>query len=519
MNTLRVIYHLARADFLERTRRYSFLVILGLVVFLGYQVGVGNVGLKLGQYRGEFNSAWVGGMMSLIASVFLGWFGYYVINSSIARDRETGVGQIMATTPMTRVLYVIGKWISNFIVLAAMVAILALAGIAIQLLQGENMQLDMFVFLQPFIIIVLPMIALIAAIAVLFETIPFLSGGFGNIVYFFLFVLFIALVNQVSVNPAMEPTGVAIMHEHMTADLLKIHPNYEGAFTLGSGRDQNVTDTFLWNGVKWTPLMLFMRFSLFGVALVIIFIAALCFNRFDPSRTKPRRVKVKSPSPAQKVEPIPQPASTSNLTPLKTSANQINFSTALFAEIKLLIKGQRWWWYLVAGGLIIAGFVNPSTTARTVILPMAWVWPVLLWSSIGCRETHHNLHQIVFSSPSPVWRQLPAKWLAGFLVALGMASGAILRLGLAGDGAGLVMVLSGAVFIPSLALASGVWSGGNKLFEVLYVLIWYLGPLNRMSQLDYIGTTGESRPLSFILVSLALLALAVVGRNRQLRNG
>jgi hypothetical protein len=81
------------------------------------------------------------------------------------------------------------------------------------------------------------------------------------------------------------------------------------------------------------------------------------------------------------------------------------------------------------------------------------------------------------------------------------------------------MVLSGAVFIPSLALASGVWSGGNKLFEVLYVLIWYLGPLNRMPQLDYIGTTGESRPHSFILVSLAFLALAVVGRNRQLRNG
>ena len=36
MNTIRVIYHLARADFYERVRRYSFLVMLGMVIFLGY---------------------------------------------------------------------------------------------------------------------------------------------------------------------------------------------------------------------------------------------------------------------------------------------------------------------------------------------------------------------------------------------------------------------------------------------------------------------------------------------------
>jgi len=519
MSTLRIIYHLTRADFLERTRRYSFLVVLGLVVFLGYQVGIGNMGLKLGQYRGEFNSAWVGGMMSLIASVFLGWFGFYVINSSVARDRKTGVGQIMATTPMTRLLYVIGKWVSNFIVLAAMVAILALAGIAIQFLQGENMQMDIIVFLQPFIIIVLPLIALVAAIAVLFEAIPLLSGGFGNIVYFFLFVLFIALVTQVSIDPVMEPTGVAVMHEYMTADLLKIDPNYEGEFTLGSGRDQEVTDTFLWNGVQWTPRMLLMRFSLFGVALSIVFVAALFFDRFDPSRKKTKRVKTKEPPLAQKVVAAPQAVSTSRLTPLKASVNRFNFSNGLLAEVKLLLKGQRWWWYLVAGGLIIAGFSNPSTTARTVILPIIWVWPILLWSSIGCRETQYNVQQIIFSSPSPVWRQLPTMWLAGFLVALGVASGVILRLGLDGDLAGLVMALSGAAFIPSLALASGVWSGGNKLFEVLYILIWYLGPLNRMPALDYIGVTAESQPLPVILASVALLALAVVGRIRQLKNG
>ena len=53
MSSVHIIYHLARADFLERIRRYSFLVMLGLAVFLGYQTAVGNMALELGLYRGE----------------------------------------------------------------------------------------------------------------------------------------------------------------------------------------------------------------------------------------------------------------------------------------------------------------------------------------------------------------------------------------------------------------------------------------------------------------------------------
>ena len=138
MSAVRIVYHLARADFLERIRRYSFLIMLGLGAFLGYQVAVGNIALRLDIYRGEFNSAWVGSMMALIGSFFLGWFGFYLVKGSIARDRETGVGQIMAATPLTRPLYAFGKWASNFSVLMAMILVLAIASIGIQLLAGEN---------------------------------------------------------------------------------------------------------------------------------------------------------------------------------------------------------------------------------------------------------------------------------------------------------------------------------------------------------------------------------------------
>jgi hypothetical protein len=218
------------------------------------------------------------------------------------------------------------------------------------------------------------------------------------------------------------------------------------------------------------------------------------------------------------LEQVPLAAEAPRLTPLAAPARRFAFHRVLLAEIKLLLKGRRWWWYLVAGGLVAAGVINPAETARAAILPMAWIWPVLLWSSLGSREARYNVQEIVFSAPSPVQRQLPAQWLAGFLLALAAASGVVLRLGLAGDWAGLVALLAGAAFIPSLALAAGTWSGGNKLFEVLYVLVWYLGPLNRLAALDFIGTSGDSRPLMFALASIVLAALAVFGRRRGVRD-
>ena len=187
------------------------------------------------------------------------------------------------------------------------------------------------------------------------------------------------------------------------------------------------------------------------------------------------------------------------------------------AELKLFLKGQRWWWFVVMAGIIIACLVVPSAAVREYALPIAWVWPILLWSAIGNREIQNNVQQMTFSSASPLFRQLPAQWLAGLIVALLVSIGAIIRLTIDSDTAGLLALLSGAFFIPSLALASGVWSGTSKLFEILYMLIWYLGPMNKMLALDYIGSNGNGRPEFFIPFSILLIVIALFGRARQIR--
>jgi hypothetical protein len=518
MKSARIIYHLARADFLERVRRYSFLVMLALVVLLGYQTAIGNVRLQLGVYRGEFNSAWIGALMSIISTFFIGWFGFYLVKGSVARDKETGVGQIMATTPMTRPAYMLGKWFSNFAVLMTMVVILAVFGLVIQALSGESTQLNVGAFLSSFVFIVMPVMALVAAFAVLFEAIPFLSGGFGNIVYFFAFVMMIPLTMEITTNnPALEPLGMALMKEDMTQEILKVFPDYDGSFMLG-GLDTDIIGTFTWNGIDWTPAVIATRFGFIALAVGLTLLAAIFFDRFDPSRGKPMRMKSIAAHSAEPESALPASAPAVNLTPLNRAANRFSFFNVLLAELKLLVKGLRWWWYIGAVGLIFASLIATVETVRQSLLPLAWAWHILLLSPIGNRETRDNVQQMAFSSASPLWRQLPAQWLAGFLVTFLMGSGAMLKFILSGDMVGLLAFVSGALFIPSLALALGVWAGTSKPFEIVYLAIWYLGPLNNVARLDFIGAQSNGYPQLFIPLSLALIAFAFFGRSRQLKN-
>ena len=93
MRQARVLYHLMRADFLERVRRYSFLITLGLAAWLGWAVSTGKLKLWISDSRGLYNSAWVGLLMALVVNVFVSLAGFYVVKNAVERDRRTGVRQ------------------------------------------------------------------------------------------------------------------------------------------------------------------------------------------------------------------------------------------------------------------------------------------------------------------------------------------------------------------------------------------------------------------------------------------
>lgn len=522
----RILYHLARADFLERVRRYSFLLTLGIAVYLGYAAASGQLVMQVNDSRGVFNSAWIGGLMALVATTFLSLAGFYVVKNTIERDRSTRVGEILASTPMSKTMYVMGKMISNFAVLGVMVLILAVSGIIMQFWRAEDSHVDLWKLLAPFLLIALPAMAVVAGIAVVFETVSWLRGGFGNVVYFFVWTAGLAVPVSAAVNltrSLLDWPGISLIFESLRA--ASKAPAEHSSFTLSIGSSAKDLSIFQWDGIAWTTGLVLSRLMWLGVAFVIALFAALLFDRFDPARGRMRGGVSKlalsdDGAEAEKIAPGVVVHATP-LAPLRTPPSSFRFGAMLAAELRLMLKGQKWWWYAGALGFIVASAAVPSAEGRGLALACAWIWPILLWSSMGVRELRDQTSQLLFSAPHPISRQLPAVWLAGVILALLTGSGFGLRLVMGGSIRGLLAWLVGALFIPTLALAMGVWSGSSKLFEIVYTLLWYVGPMHATLQLDFMGSapgTAMTRmPLFYLLLTLGMVAAALAGRKRQLQ--
>jgi hypothetical protein len=527
MNTGSVLFAMLKADFLERTRRSSFLVTVCLVIYLGYAVNSGQILIKLDAYRGIYNSAWVGSMMALVITFFLGIAGFYLVKNTIERDERSGVGQILATTPLTRPQYLLGKWLSNFTLLSSLVAILALAAVLMQVLNREDASIQLWALIAPFLFIALPMMALVAAFAVFFETVSWLKGGFGNLVYFFVFMALLVAAIFLSQHPWLDVTGIAVVGENMKAAVKTVFPTYSGSFVLTMIGDQPLK-TFLWPGLNWTIGLILQRLMWLVVSIGVVLLGAVFFNRFDPSgRAVARKNKKQAESEALEEENASPSVGlkTAQLTPLaKDSRFHNNFFRLVWMECKLLVKGLRWYWLAGMAVLWIGCVVSPSESLRKYWLMMAVIWPVLVWSKMGEREVRYQAEQLIFQAAFPLTRLLASAWLAGVLVTAAAASGALLgRLFLA-EPLALLAWIEAVCFIPTLALTLGVWSRSSKVFEVIYPILWYLGPFNRengLAAIDYLGMHAQApanaKPLLFAGVILALLLLAFIGRRQQIR--
>jgi len=525
VNALRILYHMARADFLERTRRYSFLVMLGLVLWLGYLSASGQFRMRVPpDYLGVINSAWVGATMTITVTLLLGWVGFYLVKGSVSRDYETGVGQIMATTPLSRPLYTVGKWFSNFAVLGLMILILLGVGIAMNLLAGTA-EFDLWALTAPLLFIALPCMAIVAAVAVLFETIAWLRGGLGNILYFFIFIFAMVASAEGMLSPAaadksyssfLDFAGWRLIGESVTHAAQMAYPESAGGFAF-SITDLANPKMFVWNGIDWTAEVILPRFFFLLAAIGVALLAAVFFDRFNPSRVLPAKNR---PTASNHPEPAPAPAvmpvSIPHLTPLTGPSDHFRFAALFVAELKLFLKGQRWWWYAIALGLIAAQLFSELETTR-ILLVVSWTWPILILGGLGSRETRHDTRQIVFSAPHPLLNQLPAAWLSAFAILALMGSGALVRFILAGDTLGLLGWITGVLFIPSLALASGVLTGSSRAFEVIYIL-WMYMLTQKVPQFDFIGMTPESTWYIYAPLAGVLLIAAAFARQRQLTN-
>jgi hypothetical protein len=589
--TLRQLQAIARADLLERLRRFSYLATLAGTLYFVYLVHAGNVRLSIHGQRGVYNSAWIGTLMALSVGSLLSLIGFYLVKNTLDGDRRTGVGEILAATPLSRGAYTVGKALSNFLLLASILVLCAVAAGITQLLAREESRLDLVALLLPMAALAAPPVALAAAMAVLFEAIAWLRGSLGNVIFFFLWIGWLSLA---AIGPGVDPLGFQLVESSYARQLpapagaaaadarggisLNIGPagpagaeestepetgSAAAAAAKGAGSKAGtpaaraprppLPSGIHWRGIDWTAAVVARRLAWMGIAFAVALLAALPFSRFDPAREggrKPRPSRrAAAPPPLDQAPPgeplaTPEPPETSQAPlaaghgqpgsglerrrtgarwwrELAARAPRSRALVLVIAELRLLLRGRGFWWFAAAAGLWIGGLAAPAGQARATLLALAWIWPLPLWSEMGAREARYGTRPLVLSAPLPPGLQAAAGWAAGIGLTALAGSGVGLRLALAGDARGCGAWLAGCLFIPALALALGTVSGSPRLFEVVYLLLWYAGPMSGVAELDYTGATAAARAAGvawiYPTLAAALFTVAWAARARRER--
>ena len=523
--TLSSIYHIAKADFLQRVRSNYFLIALGVCVFIIYSFvpapDAGYTVVSLGNYRGFYNSAWIGSMVATCVPFFT-LIGFYIVNNAVQRDIETGVGQIIATTRISRLQYLTGKFLSNFAVLILLLLVISVMTVVMFYVRAETSYMEPGKLLLPLLVLTVPAMFILSALALVLDSMPERSRGFINVAYF---ILWIFIVSASLWSSYTDIYGVNTCILDITKSLQATHPDWNGDHGAGILIIDGLGNrkVFTWEGMNWTVVIILQRVFWMLLAYGFVVLSSLFFNRFDSQGSDTRKQRtwkfLKKPVVLADATPM---TLVIKYRDLPKAEARFSFFELVKAELRLMFRGRSKLWLLTTSGLFIASVFAPLSIASKFILPLLWFFQLMNLSKLGSRELTNRCNEYIFSAAYPLRRQLPAMFMAAFLFTISLALPVMLRVFTGGDLYGVFAIATGSLFIPAFAIAAGTITGGSKFFEVVFTVMVY-GLFNGIPYLDFTGAIAGSREMGvsayYLAASIILIVLAFGRRKIQLIYG
>jgi hypothetical protein len=521
------IYNIVKADYLQRTRSYAFLITLAITVYIAYLFvplnTAGYTTLSTTGFKSVYNSAWVGYISGIMTAVMLSYYGFLLVNNGIKKDIDTEVGLIIATTPISNFKYLLSKLLSNYLVLCTIAGCTFVVSLLMFFVRGTGYPFILPNFILPYLFFALPALFLVAALAVVAEVFLGKRSILQFIIYFFLCGMVMAAINAKSGNNSngfFDPFGLSLITSSITNHInTTFHQHIKGVSFGFIFNGHKPFKTFTWHGLSWTSAFILSRVLWMSFALFLVYVSSFFFHRFDVKQAKGKKKKaVKEATQIDEKQITPTGISRVLLPPLVT-----NYSIFPFIKTELLLlvrQGNKWLW-LVNAGLWISMLFAPLSIAYSYLLPVLWFLQVTRWSELATKEKTNRLHYFTYASYKPLMRMLPAQILAGVILALVLALPLILRQIIALNPYAIINIINGAMLIVLLAVCLGILTGGKKLFEVFLFLLTY-AVVNQLPMANYLGSTPHQNPIAYLLIILALnAALATTGflvRNYQARH-
>ncbi|MDF9744076.1 hypothetical protein [Natrinema salsiterrestre] len=517
----------ARADFRQRARTKKWLVVPVLLAYFAKLITVDTSLVVAEEYTGVPTAAWYGAMLCAIGTLLLFLFGFSLVRGGITRDRQPGLAELISTAPLSNTSYLLGKWLSNILLLTVTTGVLAGLTAVAFLLQGTG-SFDAWALFAPYLFVTIPTMAVVAAAAVCFESNRFMRGTGGNVLYVFVAIAVILL--GTSATELLDVAGVHIFRRSMGVAIAEQHPSFDGrGISFFYTNSVSELKTFTWSGVEWSAEHVLSRLPLLLIASGLLVTGHLSFNRLDDSGLWTFRSFIPfgsngddageqsdSASPSAALAPTDESLSSpGSLSPVTRTGFQ--FKRVFVSELRLAVQGRPRWWYVACVLAVLLSFVPSVDALRSAVLPLALLLPLSLWSELGTREQIHRTEELVFVTGGP-YALLAASYLAAVTVGLAITLPAGLIFAINGASGAMFAWIVGLLALPAIAFALGTWTGSQRAFETTYLVAWYAGPMNGFRPLDYIGaheaTVGSGVTAAYLVLAVVALGATAFARRR-----
>jgi hypothetical protein len=445
---------IVRADMLVRFRRFSTLVVFLLLSASALawvpDPRTGRTLIQIGGRRALYNSASIGMATAMLATIFVGMFGFYVVSNALRRDVTTRCGFVIASTEMRTHEYLLGKFAGNVVFLSTFMGGYMLAAMVMLVIRAEA-PLQPWVFAKAYLILIPSTIVFVSVLAILFESIPWLSGRFGDVVYFFFWATSFGLVVH-----ALESGGSRSV---LYFDFCGLGYLFDFTKTVWHTKSMSIGSTTfdvtkppivvsgLWLNREW----LLMRIASTLMPLPLLGVALLFFHRFDPSRVRTAGAKGKRSWIGllnRMTKPLVRP-----FTALAMRGGAMSDAMLTIASTPIVI-------------LAFIGFSIAAIAGADVSIPAFCAIGIFV-ADVATRERRAGTLGFIYSAPRLKSQFVLWKLMSSMIVALIVMAVPLARFH-------SMTTLAAIFFVCAAATSLGVISGNPKTFIVLYLTLWYI---------------------------------------------
>lgn len=503
-----------------RMRRTSTLVaVLALIVLTWLMVGdqaQGQAMIVSDNAPVNYTSSCLAIGSAALTGLFFGLAGFYLARGRMGEDVRSGIGAVLAATPLGSGVFLLGRWLGNVAYLCGLLLIFLTTMLVLHLLRGEG-PIQLGIYLQTYALVLLPLVFFTASMVLLFDAWPPLMGKGGDVLYFFVWATQLAVGAAASIgHTAWSPlllldfSGIGAI----VGVVQKILPS--NGLVIGGGTFDVGMAAITLPDYLWTAQVVWTRVGGAVLALVPLLPAMLLFHRYSPDRVKARAGR-RDWSPLSLLNGWLQPCARLARPLFALAARLPGIAGHALALLALVLATNP---AALAAMLVLlaAGCVAGSAQLGAVLIAAIIVWGILA-SEISVRDMQHDVDALNAAVPGGRLRAYVAQWLACVLLALLFTAPILLRW-LATAPLRAAALLSGVLALSAAAIVLGGLSRTARLFLALFLFGMYVATQARsVPALDVAGFNGAATVwsvLAYLLAAFVLLSAGWVAQSRRI---